>query len=265
MRQGTEAGEGVSMTQRRFRKKISIGAPQDDRRFDEPLYTLAEASRYLAVPSSTFANWANGYGKPATTNRAAAKSDPLIACLPREKHGSPVIPFIGLVEGLVLAAWRQSGVPLQRIRPALQLLDQEFGLPHALASSRLFTDGADILYDYAQGTSDELTGEALNELVVVTSGQRVFNEVVNSYLKRLEFGDDPYALRVHLPAYKLADVVVDPRRGFGQPTFKAGGARLEDALAMFQAGESLQVVADEFEVPPDQLEDAIRVAVQTAA
>jgi uncharacterized protein (DUF433 family) len=68
-----------------------------------------------------------------------------------------------------------------------------------------------------------------------------------------------------LPAYEVADVVVDPRRGFGQPVFARGGARLEDALAMFRAGESLDVVAAEFGVPVDQLEDAVRIATRVAA
>ncbi|REZ98969.1 DUF433 domain-containing protein, partial [Mycobacterium tuberculosis] len=30
-------------------------------RFDVPLYTLAEASRYLVVPRATLATWADGY------------------------------------------------------------------------------------------------------------------------------------------------------------------------------------------------------------
>jgi Putative DNA-binding HTH domain len=44
---------------------------------------------------------------------------------------APIIPFIGLAEGLVLAATRRSGVPLQRIRPALERLEEEFGLAYS--------------------------------------------------------------------------------------------------------------------------------------
>jgi hypothetical protein len=63
----------------------------------------------------------------------------------------PVIPFVGLAEGLVLTAMRRAGVPLQRIRPALARLDEELGLQHALASSRLYTDGAEVVVDSARG------------------------------------------------------------------------------------------------------------------
>jgi len=36
-------------------------ASKDDRRFETPLYTAAEAARFLDVPVSTFATWAKGY------------------------------------------------------------------------------------------------------------------------------------------------------------------------------------------------------------
>lgn len=32
-----------------------------DLRFNVPLYSLAEAARYLAVPTTTFTSWAKGY------------------------------------------------------------------------------------------------------------------------------------------------------------------------------------------------------------
>jgi hypothetical protein len=75
---------------------------------------------------------------------------------------------------------RSSGVPLQRIRPALAGLEKRFGLQHALASQRLYTDGAEVLYDYAENGGDPTASRAVRELVVVRNGQSVFNEVVES-------------------------------------------------------------------------------------
>jgi hypothetical protein len=71
----------------------------------------------------------------------------------------------------------------------------------------------------------------------------VFNDVVAAYLQRLTSDDDGYVRLIRLSAYEIAEVVVDPARGFGQPIFARGGARLEDALALFRAGEPLDVVA----------------------
>jgi uncharacterized protein (DUF433 family) len=233
-------------------------------RFSTALYTVSEAARYLDVPASTLATWLHGYHR-LSPSRLEVVGAPILTALPRLKQRSAVIPFIGLAEGVVLSAMRRSGVSLQRIRPALEQLDAQFGLAHALASRRLYTDGAEVLYDYAEDIDDPDLVDAARELVVVRNGQRVFNEIVAAYLQRLTFDDDGYVRLIRLPAYEIAELVVDPARGFGQPIFARGGARLEDALGLFRAGESLDVVADEFGMPREQLEDAVRIATRRAA
>jgi uncharacterized protein (DUF433 family) len=97
------------------------------------------------------------------------------------------------------------------------------------------------------------------------NGQHVFNEVVNSYLTRLKFASDDYASLIRLPAYEVAELIVEPSRGFGRPILAHGGAGLDDALALFRAGEPLEVVAEEYGVSRDQLEDAVRVATRIVA
>jgi uncharacterized protein (DUF433 family) len=234
-------------------------------RFTDPLYTSAEAGRYLGLPSATLSRWANGYrahhaGRPDTVGAA------VITSLSRRGGArGPVIPFVGLAEGYTLAAIRASGVPLQRIRPALGQLQREIGVEHALASQRLFTDGAEVLFDYAEHIQDESVASATRELVVVRNGQRVLNDIVKAYLQRIDFAADGYAQAIPLPGYTAAELVVDTRRGFGQPVFLRGGARLEDVLALFYAGESLSVAAEEYGVPFDQIEDALRIAARQAA
>ncbi|MFN2497032.1 MAG: hypothetical protein ABR608_14175 [Pseudonocardiaceae bacterium] len=233
-------------------------------RFGTPLYTVSEAARYLDVPVSTLATWTHGYRRRRAGRREIV-GVPVLTALPKTGLRGPSIPFVGLAEGLVLTAMRRSGVPLQRIRPALARLEEQFGLQHALASKRLYTDGAEVLFDYAETGEDPTAARAVRDLVVVRNDQRVFNEIVEAYLRRLDFGADGYARLIHLPAYEIADVVVDPTRGFGQPIFARGGARLEDALALFRAGESLDIVAEEYGIPRGQLEDAVRIAIRPAA
>jgi hypothetical protein len=66
-----------------------------------------------------------------------------------DERGRAGILFIGLVEAAVVQAFRQTDLPLQRIRTALSVLEQQGELQHALASRKLMTDGANVLYDYA--------------------------------------------------------------------------------------------------------------------
>ncbi len=175
------------------------------------------------------------------------------------------MPFIGLAEAYALAAFRQAGVPMQRIRPAIDALDHELGLKYALASRRLYTDGAEILYDYAQHAGETPEGESARELVVVRNNQRVFAEVVERYLRRVDFAADGYAQVIHLPQYRLADVTIDPDHAFGRPRFARGGAGLNDVIDLFVAGEPVDVVAAEFGLTRDEVEDALRATARTAA
>lgn len=228
-------------------------------RFSVPLYTQAEASTYLGVPESTFRSWARGYHLQRSGKEIIGH--PVITALDKTAARDASIPFVGLAEGYALAAIRRSGVPLQRVRPALERLSVEMGMTHALASQGLFTDGVEVLFDYAKTTSDD-DAAALRKLVVVRDGQRVLGDMVERYLRRIEFGPDGYATAVPLLGFDHAHLVADARRSFGQPIFAHGGARLADALSMFRAGEEISVVAEEFGVPNLELEDAIRHAVR---
>lgn len=171
------------------------------------------------------------------------------------------VPFIGLAEGMVLAAFRCAGVPLQRIRPALLRLDQEMGIAHALASRRLYTVGAEVLYDYP----DMVAETSVNNLVVVRSGQRVFSDVVRQYLQRITYAVDGWAQTIRLPAYENAVVLVDPERAFGRPLLEHSGARLEDIIDRFAAGDSLADLSRDFAAAEKEIEDVIRAAIRPAA
>lgn len=243
-----------------------VGTPvtsSDPLRFTTPLYTVAEAARIVDVPASTLATWAKGYVR-MFQDRSDVIGAPVITFIPSVVTGEPTVPFVGLAEALVLAAVRRSGVPMQRVRPALAALEREIGLAHALASRTLYTDGAELLYDLG-GRSDASAEDVVRELVVVRNGQRVFAEAIESYLKRIEYADDGYARLIHVPTYLHASVVADPTRAFGAPIFERGGARIDDVLQRFWAGESLDEVAAEFRVPTDELEDVLRVASRRAA
>ena len=233
----------------------------DDLRFSVPLYTVAEAAGALGVPATTLSTWAFGYGRRGAKG-LSHRSEPVITAVKAGR--GPSVPFIGLAEGMVLAAIRREGVPLQRVRPALEVLKRDIGIEHALASKRLYTDGADLLFDHASELpADE--AEAVRDLVVVRSGQRVFSEVVKDYLSRLEWGRDGYAKLIRLPAYGRASVIADPKRAFGQPTFERGGARVADVLGRFWSGDDIRTLSREFGVPEPEIEEVLRAASRRAA
>lgn len=222
-----------------------MALPSGDPRLSRPLFTLRESAAYLGVPVSTLHLWARG-------------GEPLVTVFPRAGR-TATVPFVGFAEGFVLSALRKAGVPMQRIRPAVAKLSHEFGLDHALASRRVYTDGAEVIFDYAKHAGDRQL------LTVVRTGQQHFEEVIRGYLKPITYGDDGWAEQLRLPAYTTAEVLVDPRQAFGQPLVVHGGARVEDLVDRFQAGDGLAEIAADFGVPEPELEDVIRVALRVAA
>lgn len=226
---------------------------------DTPLYSFAEAARFLGVPTSTFSTWAKGYVRRPPGRRTVAGKPIVTSSV--EKPGFAAVPFVGLAEAMVVAAFRRGGVSLQHIRAAVATLEAEIGIEHALASRRLFTDGAVILFDYADTRGDaELAG-----LTEVVSRQRVFAPVVAEYLRRIEYGSDGWPVRLVSPATLRPVIVVDPARSFGQPIFIHGAARIEDVLDRWRAGDALTEVAEDFGVPLEDVEDVLRVALPAAA
>ncbi len=113
-----------------------------DLRFDIPLYTVTDASKYLVVKRSTLETWADGYER-RVEGRPVVKAPPIITAFDATERGKARLPFVGVAEAYVLNAFRRAGVPMQRIRPSIDWLLDNVG-PHALASRQLYTDGAEV-------------------------------------------------------------------------------------------------------------------------
>jgi uncharacterized protein (DUF433 family) len=235
---------------------------KSDVRFSVALYTQSEAARYLDMPATTFRTWTQGYERRAR-QRAVVKADPLITYLLPRRLTDPSVPFVGLAEGMFLSALRRAGVPLQQIRPALSLVRDRLGVAHALASRRLYAVGAQLLWEVSE--EGELDRDSRRALIVLKNGQYVFREVVERYLKRIEYAEDGYAARVALPGYEVARVVADPKINFGLPFFVSTGAPVSAVLSRLRAGEPLPEVADDFGLPNDEVAEVADRAELLAA
>lgn len=219
-----------------------------------PIYTLTEAGRMLNVPTTTLARW--------TRSEVETRPGAMLVTRVGGDLGAriPSIPFIGFAEAFVLAAFRRAGVPLQRIRPALMVLTDRIGLDHALASRRLYTDGAEILYEVERDTSDPTLRDAVGQLVILRNRQLVYRPLVEQYLQCITWDADGYPGVIALPVYGRAGVVVDPTRAFGQPIFGARAVRVQDVLERFWAGDDVRSIADDYGLAPEVVEEAVRVA-----
>jgi uncharacterized protein (DUF433 family) len=222
-------------------KKGVTTAPRDDR-FTVPLYTVADAARYLGVPRRTLGYW----------TQPRRHTPPVVTVLPEGGRGQPVMPFAALTEAYVAAAFRRvHGLSLPYIRKALTQIKAKLGLEFALASKHLYTDGAKILFDHRKHDEEAAL------LVEVVSDNVVFTEVVRDYLSRITYAADGWADQFILPTEKEL-VLVNPHRAYGQPLTIRGAARVIDLLDRFEGGENPHEIAEDFGVPEEDVLEVVR-------
>lgn len=217
-----------------------------DSRFTQGILNLAHAARHLRVPQQTFHRWARGY----------PRGGPLLHIV--ESRDTLPVTFIALAEAHVLEALRTAGVRPQKIRPALDQLQREFGREYVLVARELATDGIDVLWDFSKSRAGE-------GLIVGNNGQHVIKEIVADHMQYIAFGSDGIPQQLTLANWQPSKVVVDIRRSFGQPILAATGTRVADVAGMMKAGESAETVADEFGIDISDARAAARILLGRAA
>lgn len=208
------------------------------REYTTPLYSQAEVAQIVVAPRSTVSTWASGY----VTGTGSIQPPVLSHVVPGR---GITVPFLALAEAYVLTAFRKAGLPLQRIRPAVDAITSEIGLDYALASDLLMTDGVEVL----RRSGDP----AEQRLVVVRNGQAVFTEAVRDYLRFIDFGDLGVASSIRLPRFERAEVRVTPTINGGQPTLTARGVAVSSVLGRLRAGDGVAEVADDYGLDPDEV------------
>jgi uncharacterized protein (DUF433 family) len=230
----------------------------DDPHYAMPLYRKVEAARIIAVPSQTFRNWAVGYARKRLDGSQVV-SAPIVTTLePARPHGVRM-PFVGLAEAYIVAAFTKAGLPMQRIRPAVLWLQDHIGLPQALASQRLQTDGAEVLWDFGHLSGDPADQDMVDGLVVVRGGRQVFRPVVRDYLTRVTY-ENGWTRSIQLPQYGKVDIVVDPWLNGGQPTVAQRGIRVADIMSRLRADEPARDVAADYGLTLREVEEIRRAA-----
>ncbi len=220
-----------------------------------PLYTAAEAARYLGLPVSTVRAWAFGQGYRYKGQRKRFQS--VIDTADRKARR---LSFTNLVELLVLAAIRRKyRVSLAQVRKAVEYLGRAIPGPHPLAANLFLTDRVDLFVD--------TFGDLLN---ISRDGQRAMRELITSYLELVE--RDPKGIPVKLylplrnaPTRATSVVVIDPRVAFGRPVIDGTGVRTDVIRGRFQAGDSCETLAHDYGLTHDQVQDVIRSELAVAA
>ena len=135
---------------------MSSMVTETDRFKNAAVHRVTEPSHYLGVPDSTFRTWAKGYVR-RSADRHDVRGEPIVTTVagqpPRERRQSPSSAW--------LKAWflQPSAAPACRCSASGLLLTccgKNVGIDHVLASKSPYTDGAELLYDFAEQSGDSL-------------------------------------------------------------------------------------------------------------
>jgi len=222
---------------------------------ERPTYSHSQVDRLLGLSPGTAQRWIDGYV------RAGRQYAPVIR---ETTTGVSTATWGEFVEARLLAEYRDSGVPMLRMRPAIEDLRHSLNTRYPLASSRLWVepDGRELVRTVQErvGLEKPLTLVVLRTHQTLldpekrlqwTSGAARFKRSV----RWAEADGEMHPIQIH-PMADNDDVVIDPLRGFGEPVVRS--VPTEIIAELIRAGDPPTMIADLYELPVPLVNAAVR-------
>lgn len=220
-----------------------------------PAYGIVESAHYMRVPLGSLRSWV--FGKCYSTTEGIKRSQSIINLPDKNK---PLLSFLNLAEVYVLDAIRRGhSISLQKIRKALKYLKKDYSSKRPLIEHTFETDGLDLFIT--------VYGNLVN---ISKEGQIVMKEIIQAYLKRVEYDEKglikrlfPFTRKRELNEPKV--IVIDPYISFGRPVLDGTGITTTIIAERYKAGESINDLAKDYKRKHDEIEDAIRCELEVRA
>lgn len=211
---------------------------------ERPVYGVAQVDRLLGLPGGTARRWIDGY------QRSGKRYPPVVR---PEPTGSDLVTWGEFVETRLLSEYRNAGVPLVRMRPAIEQLRERFHPRYPLAHAKPFVAGRELVLEVQK----EVHLDSKLQLVVVRNGQLMLAPQAEHFYSAADFSNDEAGFVERLrPMTEVREVVIDPLRQFGEPVVRS--VPTEIIAEQLRAGETMEGLAALFELPPQLVEAALR-------
>jgi uncharacterized protein (DUF433 family) len=209
-----------------------------------PVYGMVQVDRILQLPPGTARRWIDGY------IRDGKRYQPVVRL---ESTGEDVVTWGEFTETRLLSEFRGAGVPMARMRPAVnrlrEMFDEHYPLAHALPW--LDTNGRELVLQ----VQHEVDLESRLRFVVVRNEQLVLTLPADRFVRSVEWDDHGAARRLH-PLPELDHVFLDPLRQFGEPVVRSVPTAV--IAEQVRAGDRIAMIAELYELAEDEVEQAIR-------
>jgi uncharacterized protein (DUF433 family) len=161
-----------------------------------------------------------------------------------------LLSFFNLAEAHILAATRyRHKVPFPAIRSAIDNLIVRFpeAEAHPLLSNDFYTNG------------EALFIRTIEETVDISHEQLSLKQIMDTFLARIVRDDDNAPFKVFPLVPGVEDKVVSITSGVAssRPIIDGFGVQVSVIWGRHNAGESIESIADDFEIPVDKIRQAI--------
>lgn len=207
------------------------------------VYTPAEASRLVGVPSQKIVRWLRGHDINET------HYPPLWRPQIDLDDDQVYLGFRDLMEVRVANAFIERGLSPQKVRRAIEIARGMLMEERPLSTARFRTDGRTVFLQV-------LKEDGADQMIDLFRNQHVFREIIEPSLRNIDFDDEGIPFR-WWPCGKQAKIVVDPRRSFGQPIEVDSGVPASVLSAAFSAEGSLDNAARVWGVPASAIRRAL--------
>jgi uncharacterized protein (DUF433 family) len=212
------------------------------------IYDLREGARLTRLDAKRVRRWF--VPPPSEANRR-----PILTADYKVK-GDTAISFLDLIDLFVFGNLRQNGVPLQTLRKVYARLQRDTGQKHPFALNRLATDGAEVFLRVADA-------DGRDQLVEILTKQMVFPEIIEPFLKQLDYDPDTHLAR----RWRIADgVLLNPALSLGKPVVDGVFVKTDVLADAYRANDKdADAVARWYNVSPEDVLTAVRFEASLAA
>jgi uncharacterized protein (DUF433 family) len=221
-----------------------------------PAYGISEVARYLCLPKSTLRSWTLGQ-RYQDRKGTWHPFQPLIQIADPDLG---MMSFMDFIEAHVLSAIRRKHeVKLETIRAAVRRIRKANPKSrHPLAEVQFATVGKRLFI------------EEVGRLVSLSSeGQLGLSACLEDYLNRIDREPSGIAVRLFPFSRKSSDaprkVAIDPRVAFGRPVIAGTSIPTATIHERWRAGESPVALAEDYDRPLEDIDEALRWETLRAA
>jgi len=210
----------------------------------EGIYLVKDISKILHLDREKVYRWIVGYWRGDLNGNV------------NYTFGEPdnrAINFYSLIEFYTFFKLREKGLSTIKIKALHVELSKLLKTPYPFAIAQDYyiedrktnkTKRKFVYYNY------------LESLIKLSPKKQFSFDFMETFLDKIEFDNTNLAVRFY-PLSNSKNVVVDPKRQFGQPIVSGTNIKTETLFSLFRGGESLENISILYNISIDKVQDAV--------